>query len=113
MFFLWVVQLREAERQLQLQCSDMDVRVKEQERIIGELGRGLQQSEIKAERKLMEQQRDYEQKIHFLLHKANESDVDGPNDSRIQYVSLRYDVTNDGCNLVGSQKYDFATISLF
>ena len=62
----------------------MDVRVKEQERIIGELGRGMHQSEIKAERKLMEQQRDYEQKIQFLLHQANETDVGGAADGRVQ-----------------------------
>ncbi|CAH3031197.1 unnamed protein product [Pocillopora meandrina] len=46
-YFEKVVELRGSEKKLELHCSDLEVRITEQERIIGELGRGLQQAGIK------------------------------------------------------------------
>jgi hypothetical protein len=69
-----VIQLRQHEGKLQLDCNDKDVKINEQERIIGELQRGLQQSLMAAERKVMKLQREHEKKIQFLMSQLRDAE---------------------------------------
>ena len=71
-YFEKVVCHREKERKQQLQCEDLSLRVNEQERIIRELERGYQQAELKAERRLTDQAKQYEQRIQFLMKQVND-----------------------------------------
>ncbi|XP_031568166.1 kinesin-like protein KIF27 isoform X8 [Actinia tenebrosa] len=88
-----VIQLRQTEAKLHLDCNEKDVKIDEQERIIGELQRGLQQALMAAERKVTNLQQKHEQKIQFLMsqvrdaenavrHEGKESD----NHSRVQQL---------------------------
>lgn len=62
------------------------VRISEQERIIGELGRGLQQAEMKGDRRLVEYQKKYEQRIQFLMNKLRDAESNETPDDRITYA---------------------------
>lgn len=62
------------------------VRITEQERIIGELGRGLQQAGIKGDRRLVEHQKKYEQRIQFLMNKLRDAELNETPDERIRYL---------------------------
>ena len=62
------------------------VRLTEQERIIGELGRGLQQAGIKGDRRLVEHQKKYEQRIQFLMNKLRDAELNETPDERIRYL---------------------------
>ena len=64
----------------------IQVRIHEQERIIGELGRGLQQAEMKGDRRLVEHQKKYEQRIQFLMNKLRDAESNEAQDDRITYV---------------------------
>ncbi|XP_020621415.1 kinesin-like protein KIF27 [Orbicella faveolata] len=82
-YFEKVVELRGNEKKLELRCSDQEVRINEQERIIGELGRGLQQAEMKGDRRLVEYQKKYEQRIQFLMNKLRDAESNEAPDQRI------------------------------
>lgn len=69
-----VIQLRQTEAKLQLDCNDKDVKINEQERIIGELQRGLQQALMAAERKVINLQKEHEQKIQFLMSQVRDAE---------------------------------------
>ncbi|PFX25964.1 Kinesin-like protein KIF27 [Stylophora pistillata] len=88
-YFERVVELRGSEKKLELHCSDLEVRITEQERIIGELGRGLQQAEIKGDRRLVEHQKKYEQRIQFLMNKLRDAELNETPDERISEVENR------------------------
>lgn len=74
-YFDKVVNLREQERKLNLQSSEMEVKIEEQERIIRDLEGTLQRSRMEIDRKLMTQQKDCEQKIQLLMHQLMENGV--------------------------------------
>ncbi|CAL1543407.1 unnamed protein product [Lymnaea stagnalis] len=79
-YFDKVVCLRDGERKLHLKCSEMEVKTDEQERLIRELEGALQRSALELDRKLTQQQREYEQKIQLLMHQLAEmgSETNGP-----------------------------------
>lgn len=70
----------------------IQVRINEQERIIGELGRGLRQAEMKGDRRLVEYQKKYEQRIQFLMNKLRDAESNEAQDERITYVELETQV---------------------
>ncbi|KAM7441007.1 Kinesin-like protein kif27 [Porites harrisoni] len=88
-YFEKVVELRGNEKKLQLKCSDLEVRNSEQERIIGELGRGLQQAQMKGDRRLVEYQKKYEQRIQFLMHKLRDAEANEKPDEKISELENR------------------------
>jgi len=88
-YFEKVVELRGNEKKLELRCSDQEVRINEQERIIGELGRGLQQAEMKGDRRLVEYQKKYEQRIQFLMNKLRDAESNEAPDQRITELENR------------------------
>ncbi|KAH9519223.1 Kinesin-like protein kif27 [Bulinus truncatus] len=89
-YFDKVVSLRDEERKLHLKSSEMEMKTDEQERLIMELKAALQRSSLELDRKLTQQQKDYEEKIQLLVHQLNEkgseSSTDNPSlkDSKIQ-----------------------------
>ncbi|XP_046330087.2 kinesin-like protein KIF27 isoform X1 [Haliotis rufescens] len=74
-YFEKVVSLREEERKLVLQCDELEVKIDEQERIIRELESTLQRSNMDSDRRLVQQQREYEQKMQLLMHQVTEGGV--------------------------------------
>ncbi|XP_078332440.1 kinesin-like protein KIF27 isoform X6 [Crassostrea virginica] len=72
-YFEKVINLREKERKTELQCSEMEVKLDEQERLIRELEGALQRAAVEVDRRLTKQQREYEQKIQLLMHQITTS----------------------------------------
>ncbi|XP_035825943.1 kinesin-like protein KIF27 isoform X2 [Aplysia californica] len=72
-YFDKVVGLRDQERKLNLKCSEMEMKTDEQERLIRELEGALQRSALEIDRKLTQQQREYEQKMQLLMHQLAQS----------------------------------------
>ncbi|XP_045174185.2 kinesin-like protein KIF27 isoform X3 [Mercenaria mercenaria] len=72
-YFEKVVNLREQERKFSLHSSEMEVKIDEQERLIRELEGTLQRSAVEIDRRLMAQQKEYEQKIQLLMHQLMEN----------------------------------------
>lgn len=88
-YFEKVVELRGNEKKLKLKCSDQEVRIHEQERIIGELSRGLRHAEMKGDRRLIEYQKKYEQRIQFLMNKLRDAEANEVPDERISELESR------------------------
>eukprot|EP00105_Crassostrea_gigas_P031495 XP_011454205.1 PREDICTED: kinesin-like protein KIF27 isoform X2 [Crassostrea gigas] len=72
-YFEKVINLREQERKTELQCSEMEVKLDEQERLIRELEGALQRAAVEVDRRLTKQQREYEQKMQLLMHQITTS----------------------------------------
>ncbi|XP_048780280.1 kinesin-like protein KIF27 isoform X2 [Ostrea edulis] len=72
-YFDKVINLREKERKTDLQCSEMEVKLDEQERLIRELEGALQRAAVEVDRRLTKQQREYEQKMQLLMHQITTS----------------------------------------
>ena len=71
-YFEKVITHRENERKQQVMCDDLTLRVDEQERVIRELERGYQQADLRAERKITDQAKGYEQRVQFLMKQVND-----------------------------------------
>jgi hypothetical protein len=71
-YFEKVISHRENERKQQVKCDDMTLRVDEQDRVIRELERGFQQTDLRAERRLTDQAKEYEQRVQFLMKQVND-----------------------------------------
>ncbi|KAK7479550.1 hypothetical protein BaRGS_00029187 [Batillaria attramentaria] len=77
-YFDKVISLREAEKKIQLQCSETEVKCDEQERVIRELESALQRSALELDRRLTQQQQEYEKKIQLLMHQLMMSEGNSP-----------------------------------
>ncbi|XP_038259208.1 kinesin-like protein KIF27 isoform X2 [Dermochelys coriacea] len=73
-YFNKVVSLREAERKLQLQTEELEMRVIEQENVIRELESALEHLTLQCDRRMTLQQKEHEQKIQLILHHFKEQD---------------------------------------
>ncbi|XP_064601119.1 kinesin-like protein KIF27 [Liolophura sinensis] len=78
-YFEKVINLKEAEHKRSLETSEMECKLDEQERLIRELESVLQRSAMEMDRRLTQQQRDYEVKIQLLVQQLNQGG--GPRDS--------------------------------
>ncbi|XP_035668109.1 kinesin-like protein KIF27 isoform X2 [Branchiostoma floridae] len=71
-YFDKVISLREGERRLELQYGEMELKVDEQNRVIREMEASLQRAAMDTERKLLNQQKEYEKQVQFLMQQASE-----------------------------------------
>ena len=71
-YFGKVVSHRENERKQKVMSEDLALRVDEQDRVIRELERGFQQADLRAERRLTDQAKEYEQRVQFLMRQVND-----------------------------------------
>ncbi|XP_003407846.1 kinesin-like protein KIF27 isoform X1 [Loxodonta africana] len=76
-YFNKVVNLREAERKLQLQKEDMKTKVLEQDNVVRELESALEHLKLQCDRRLTLQQKEHEQKMQLLLEHLKEQDGEG------------------------------------
>ncbi|XP_076114005.1 kinesin-like protein KIF27 isoform X2 [Mytilus galloprovincialis] len=72
-YFNKVVACKDAERRLNLHCSEMEVKQDEQERLIRELEAALQRSAVEVDRRITKQTQEYEQKIQMLMRQLADS----------------------------------------
>ncbi|XP_007467500.1 PREDICTED: kinesin-like protein KIF27 isoform X1 [Lipotes vexillifer] len=76
-YFNKVVNLREAERKLQLQNEEIKMKVLERDNVVRELESTLEHLKLQCDRRLTLQQKDHEQKMQLLLHHFKEQDGEG------------------------------------
>ncbi|XP_059957707.1 kinesin-like protein KIF27 isoform X3 [Mesoplodon densirostris] len=76
-YFNKVVNLREAERKLQLQNEEIKIKVLEQDNVVRELESTLEHLKLQCDRRLTLQQKEHEQKMQLLLHHFKEQDGEG------------------------------------
>lgn len=63
-----MVNLREAERKLQLQNEEIKMKVLERDNVVRELESTLEHLKLQCDRRLTLQQKEHEQKMQLLLH---------------------------------------------
>ncbi|XP_077862276.1 kinesin-like protein KIF27 [Saccoglossus kowalevskii] len=91
-YFEKVVAMREAERKKDLLCSELEMKIDEQERFIHELEGALQKAASEMDRRSIEQQKKNEQKIQLLMKQigdgqsSEESGGDASSQNRIQQL---------------------------
>ncbi|XP_016078404.1 PREDICTED: kinesin-like protein KIF27 isoform X2 [Miniopterus natalensis] len=76
-YFNKVVNLREAERRLQLQNKEIKMKILEQDNMVRELESALEHLKLQCDRRLTLQQKEHEQKMQLLLHHFQEQDREG------------------------------------
>uniref|UniRef100_A0A8C4MGG1 Kinesin family member 27 n=1 Tax=Equus asinus TaxID=9793 RepID=A0A8C4MGG1_EQUAS len=76
-YFNKVVNLREAERKLQLQNEEIKMKVLERDDMVRELESALEHLKLQCDRRLTLQQKEHEQKMQLLLHHFREQDGEG------------------------------------
>lgn len=65
-----VVCLREEERRLQLALAELELRVEEQQNLVGWLEAALERQQLEADRRLTQQQKEHERNIQLLLQQC-------------------------------------------
>lgn len=65
-----VVSLREEERRLQLALAELELRVEEQQNLVGWLEAALERQQLEADRRLTQQQKEHERNIQLLLQQC-------------------------------------------
>lgn len=72
--FFWilvkVVSLREEERKLQLELAEKEMRVEEQQHLVGWLEAALERQQLDTDRRLTQQQKEHERNVQLLLHQC-------------------------------------------
>lgn len=63
-----MVNLREAERKLQLQNKEIKMQILERDNMVRELESALEHLKLQCDRRLTLQQKEHEQKMQLLLH---------------------------------------------
>ncbi|XP_071957109.1 kinesin-like protein KIF27 [Antedon mediterranea] len=77
-YFGKVVDLREIEKQKQLEVNELEMKIDEQERLVRELDGALQRTEIEMDRKLTEQQKQHQERVQFLMKQIEVSGSNTP-----------------------------------
>ncbi|XP_023658827.2 kinesin-like protein KIF27 isoform X2 [Paramormyrops kingsleyae] len=80
-YFNKVVNLREAERRLQLRCEELELQANEQEGVVRELESALQRLTLETDRQLTEQQRQHQHSMQLLLQDFKEDQSSKPGEN--------------------------------
>ncbi|XP_078423865.1 kinesin-like protein KIF27 [Cetorhinus maximus] len=95
-YFNKVISLRETERNLQVQCAEMSVKVTEQESMVHELESAVEHLSMEIDRRLTMQQKEHEQKMQLILQhfkdKSGEGFADGKKAYELKIQQLEKDL---------------------
>ncbi|XP_072372770.1 kinesin-like protein KIF27 isoform X1 [Scyliorhinus torazame] len=86
-YFNKVINLRETERNLQVQCAEMSVKVTEQESVVHELESAVERLSMEIDRRLTMQQKEHEQKMQLVLQYFKDGNSEGFSDGMEAYES--------------------------
>lgn len=86
-YFEKVIDLREADRRKELEINELEVKMDEQERVIRTLEHSLRSAGMENERRLVEQQKEYEKKMQMLMRELQQDGGlgDGAAGSGLEY----------------------------
>ncbi|KAM4708217.1 kinesin-like protein KIF27 [Discoglossus pictus] len=82
-YFNKVVALREKERKMQVQLEEMAMKVSEQENIVRELEAALEHLTLQSDRRLIQQQKEQEQRMQLLLQHFKDNEMQ-PSEDKIK-----------------------------
>ncbi|XP_057192364.1 kinesin-like protein kif7 [Triplophysa rosa] len=94
-YFDKVVSLREEERRLQLALAELELRVEEQQNLVGWLEAALERQQIEADRRLTQQQKEHERNIQLLLQQCREQMDEGLAGRQRQYEGLIHNLRKE------------------
>ncbi|XP_067301277.1 kinesin-like protein kif7 isoform X2 [Pseudorasbora parva] len=94
-YFDKVVCLREEERRLQLALAELELRVDEQQNLVGWLEAALERQQLEADRRLTQQQKEHERNIQLLLQQCREQMDEGLAGRQRQYEGLIHNLSKE------------------
>ncbi|XP_051755402.1 kinesin-like protein kif7 isoform X2 [Ctenopharyngodon idella] len=94
-YFDKVVSLREEERRLQLALAELELRVEEQQNLVGWLEAALERQQLEADRRLTQQQKEHERNIQLLLQQCREQMDEGLAGRQRQYEGLIHNLSKE------------------
>ncbi|XP_030848491.1 kinesin-like protein KIF27 [Strongylocentrotus purpuratus] len=84
-YFEKVIDLREGDRRKELEISELEVKLDEQERVIRTLEGSLRSAGMESEHRLVEQQKDYERKVQMLMRELQGEGGGGDGGSALEH----------------------------
>uniref|UniRef100_A0A673IIB0 Kinesin-like protein kif7 n=1 Tax=Sinocyclocheilus rhinocerous TaxID=307959 RepID=A0A673IIB0_9TELE len=94
-YFDKVVSLREEERRLQMALAELELRVEEQQNLVGWLEAALERQQLEADRRLTQQQKEHERNIQLLLQQCREQMDEGLVGRQRQYEGLIHSLSKE------------------
>ncbi|XP_051506257.1 kinesin-like protein kif7 isoform X2 [Myxocyprinus asiaticus] len=94
-YFDKVVSLREEERRLQLALAELELRVEEQQNLVGWLETALERQQLEADRRLTQLQKEHERNIQLLLQQCREQIDEGLAGRQRQYEGLIHNLSKE------------------
>uniref|UniRef100_A0A671KU10 Kinesin-like protein kif7 n=1 Tax=Sinocyclocheilus anshuiensis TaxID=1608454 RepID=A0A671KU10_9TELE len=94
-YFDKVVSLREEERRLQMALAELELRVEEQQNLVGWLEAALERQQLEADRRLTQQQKEHERNIQLLLQQCREQMDEGLAGRQRQYEGLIHNLSKE------------------
>uniref|UniRef100_A0A671QBC1 Kinesin-like protein kif7 n=1 Tax=Sinocyclocheilus anshuiensis TaxID=1608454 RepID=A0A671QBC1_9TELE len=94
-YFDKVVCLREEERRLQMALAELELRVEEQQNLVGWLEAALERQQLEADRRLTQQQKEHERNIQLLLQQCREQMDEGLVGRQRQYEGLIHSLSKE------------------
>ncbi|XP_059362676.1 kinesin-like protein kif7 [Carassius carassius] len=104
-YFDKVVSLREEERRLQMALAVLELRVEEQQNLVGWLEAALERQQLEADRRLTQQQKEHERNIQLLLQQCREQMDEGLAGRQRQYEGLILNLSKelDFCKIANQE----------
>lgn len=94
-YFDKVVSLREEERKLQLELAEKEMRVEEQQHLVGWLEAALERQQLDTDRRLTQQQKEHERNVQLLLHQCRDQMDEGLAGRQRQYEGLIHNLSKE------------------
>ncbi|XP_051946244.1 kinesin-like protein kif7 isoform X2 [Xyrauchen texanus] len=94
-YFDKVVCLREEERRLQLALAELELRVEEQQNLVGWLETALERQQLEADRRLTQQQKEHERNVQLLLQQCREQIDEGLAGRQRKYEGLIHNLSKE------------------
>ena len=88
-YFDRVIELKETERKSIEMREEIEIELMEKERLAQELQHCLTQTEARAERRLVDLEREHEKQIQFLVEKMNDTVKNQPSSDTVRYVKKK------------------------
>ncbi|TSL68176.1 Kinesin-like protein kif7 [Bagarius yarrelli] len=94
-YFDKVVSLREEERKLQMALAELEMRVEEQQHLVGWLEAALERQQLDTDRRLTQQQKEHERSVQLLLQQCRDQRDEGLTGRQRQYEGLIHNLSKE------------------
>ncbi|KAI5101256.1 kinesin-like protein kif7 isoform X1, partial [Silurus meridionalis] len=94
-YFDKVVSLREEERKLQIALAELEMRLEEQQHLVGWLEAALERQQLDTDRRLTQQQKEHEINVQLLLQQCRDQMDEGLAGRQRQYEGLIHNLSKE------------------